>query len=70
MYDRQDYRQVQAGKHDGNEEYREHLRVDALFNVFFCHSDFLHDRESGLVFEAFRDLLVVNDEHAGYHEDR
>ena len=45
MYDRQDCSKVDARKYDRNEEYREHLRVDTLFDIFFGHSDLLHDRE-------------------------
>jgi hypothetical protein len=61
--------QVDARKNDRNKEYRQHLGVDALLDIILCHSDLLHDTESSLVFESFRDLLVVDDEHAGYEED-
>ncbi len=68
MDDRKHGSQVDARKYDRDKEYRKHLRIDALLDVFLCHSDLLHDAESCLVFESFRDLLIVDYKHAGYEE--
>ena len=69
MDDRKHSSQVDARKYDRNKEYRQYLGVDALLDIILCHSDLLHDTESCLVFESFRDLLIVDYKHAGYEED-
>ena len=64
VYYWQHHCQVYAGEDDRYKEYRQHLRVDAFSYIFFCHTDLLHYVESGLILEAFRDLLVIHDDHA------
>ena len=60
---------MDAGEQDRDQEYRKHLRIDAAFDIVSGHSDFLHDIKPCLVFKSFGNLLVVNDDHAGYQED-
>ena len=61
---RQHSRKVHTREDYRDKEYREHLRIDALFYVFPGHAHFLHYAESRLVFKSLRYLLVVDDKHA------
>ncbi len=53
-------------RHDqGKEEHRQYLRIDAPPDIRFRHAYLLHDLKPGLILIAFRDLLIINDQHRG-----
>lgn len=56
--------QMDPRRQKRQEENGKHLRIDALPDLRLCHSDFLHDFKAGLVFVAFRNLLIIHDQTA------
>ena len=51
------------------DEYREHLRINAAPDLPFRHSDLLHDLEPGLILISFCDLLVIHDQDHRQNKD-
>ncbi len=60
--------QVNARAHQGQEEHRQQLRIDALADVFPGHAHLLHDFEALLVLIALGNLLVIDDQYRGKEE--
>ena len=52
------------------EEYCQHLRIDALLHFFPGHAHFHQDIETILILVSLRDLLVVHDQHCTEKEYR
>ena len=61
MYSRGDQRQ---------EEYGQHLGINALLHFLPAHSHFHQDIKPVLILIAFRDLLVIHDQHGPEEEYR
>ena len=54
---------MQARKAQRQEEYHQHLRVDAAADIALRHANLAHDGKARLILVALGHLLVVDDQH-------